>query len=383
MFELALPHFELAPTNAEQPVDLSEGPTIDIFNLADLHLRWSAELERVGLDLDHLRADHDEHVEAARRWIAEGEMIEPRVADDHDYEAWAAAFARMRAQAESTLNPESAIERLETIRASDETAGKTPLAITAGTHLARAYRLAGRLDEALEASSRAIEQLTDDIDVAIRLDAYHQHHEAQRALGMPGAVDAREYLLISSALLWQQRIRTVDAVRTRRDNAVRAAQHAFSDRIAREDPLTGAFNRRALDEWIDAHPEGPATLVVIDLDGFKRVNAAHGQAIGDQVLIRVAETLTRASRTGDLVARVGGDEFVIAIEGGITTTFELCRRIEGSIDAADLSDLAPRLYVRASSGAASVAVGQSTNGLLDRAEKDMLEGKRSTTALSS
>jgi diguanylate cyclase (GGDEF)-like protein len=383
LYELALPHFELAPTIAEQPVDLSEGPTIDIFNLADLHLRWAAELERVGLDLPHLRADHDEHVDAARRWIAEGEMIEPRDKDDHDYEAWAAAFARMRAQAESTLNPESAVERLEVLRAADERAGRTPLAISAGTHLARAYRLAGRLDEALEASAQATEQLTDDIDVAIRLDAYHQHHEAQRALDVPGAVDVREYLLISSALLWQQRIRTVDAVRTRRDLAVREAQHAFSNRIAREDPLTGVFNRRALDEWIDAHPEGAATMVMIDLDGFKRINNEHGEEVGDQVLVRVAETLTRASRTGDLVARVGGDEFVIAIEGGITTTFELCRRIEGSIDAADLSDIAPRLYVRASSGAASVAVGQSTNGLLERAEKDMLESKRSTTALSS
>jgi diguanylate cyclase (GGDEF)-like protein len=383
LYELALPHFELAPTIAEQPVDLSEGPTIDIFNLADLHLRWAAELERVGLDLGHLRADHDQHLEAARRWIAEGEMIEPRDEDDHDYEAWAAAFARMRAQAESTLNPEAAVDRLEALRDEDEQGGKTALAIASGTHLARAYRLAGRLDEAVEASSHAIDQLTDDIDIAIRLDAYHQHHEAQRALDVPGAADVRGYLLISSALLWQQRIRTVDAVRTRRDSAVRAAQHAFSDRIAREDPLTGVFNRRALDEWVDAHPEGPATLVMIDLDRFSRVNDEYGEEVGDQVLIRVADTLTRASRTGDLVARIGGDEFVIAIEGGITTTFELCRRIEGSIDAVDLSDIAPRLYVRASSGAASVAVGQSTQGLLDRADKDMLESKRATTALSS
>ena len=225
--------------------------------------------------------------------------------------------------------------------------------------------------------------MTDDVDIAIRLDAYHQHHENQRALDIPGAADVRGYILISAALLWQQRIRSVEAVRDRRDGAVLEAQHAFSDRIAREDPLTGVFNRRAIDEWIDAHPEGPATLVMIDLDRFNHVNDEYGEEIGDQVLIRVAETLTRASRTGDLVARVGGDEFVIAIEGGITTTYELCRRIEGSIDNIDLSDLAPRLYVRASSGAGSVAVGQSTVGLLERADKDMFESKRQITALSS
>jgi diguanylate cyclase (GGDEF)-like protein len=383
LYELALPHFELAPKIAEQPVDLSEGPTIDIFNLADLHLRWASELERVGLDLGHLRAEHNRHLQAARRWIAEGELIEPRDEDDHDFEAWAAAFARMRAQVESTLDPESVIETLEQLRDTDEEAGNVASAIAAGSQLARAYRLVGRLDDALAASARAVEQLSDDIDIAIRLDAYHQHHENQRALNIEGAVDVRGYILISAALLWQQRIRSVEAVRDRRDGAVREAQHAFSDRIAREDPLTGVFNRRAIDEWIDSHPEGPATLVMIDLDRFHRVNDEYGEEIGDQVLIRVAETLTRASRTGDLVARIGGDEFVIAIEGGITTTFELCRRIEGSIDNIDLSDLAPRLYVRASSGAASVAVGQSTQGLLERADKDMLESKRQITALSS
>jgi diguanylate cyclase (GGDEF)-like protein len=383
LYELALPHFELAPKIAEQPVNLSEGPTIDIFNLADLHLRWAAELERVGLDLGHLRAEHNRHLQAARRWIAEGELIESRDEDDHDFEAWAGAFARMRAKVESTLDPATVIETLEKFREQDEEAGIIPSAIAAGTQLSRAYRLVGRLDDALAASTHAVEQLTEEIDIAIRLDAYHQHHENQRALDIPGAADVRGYILISAALLWQQRIRSVEAVRDRRDGAVREAQHAFSDRIAREDPLTGVFNRRAIDEWIDAHPEGPATLVMIDLDRFHRVNDEYGEEIGDQVLIRVAETLTRASRTGDLVARVGGDEFVIAIEGGITTTFELCRRIEGSIDNIDLSDLAPRLYVRASSGAGSVAVGQSTQGLLERADKDMLESKRQSTALSS
>jgi diguanylate cyclase (GGDEF)-like protein len=383
LYELALPHFELAPKIAEQPVNLSEGPTIDIFNLADLHLRWAAELERVGLDLGHLRADHDKHLESARRWIAEGELIEPRDHDDHDFEAWAAAFARMRVQAESALDPEAVIETLEKLLADDEASGDKPQAIATAAQLARAYRLVGRFDDALEISAQALDELTDEVDIEIRLSAYHQHHENQRALDVPGATDVRGYLLISSALLWQQRVRSVEAVRDQRDRAVRDAQHAFSDRIAREDPLTGAFNRRALDEWIDAHPEGPATLVMIDLDRFHRVNDEYGEEIGDQVLIRVAETLTRASRTGDLVARIGGDEFVIAIEGGITTTFELCRRIEGSIDAIDLADLAPRLYVRASSGAASVAVGQSTQGLLERADKDMLESKRHITALSS
>jgi diguanylate cyclase (GGDEF)-like protein len=122
---------------------------------------------------------------------------------------------------------------------------------------------------------------------------------------------------------------------------------------------------------------------MIDLDHFKRINDEHGHSVGDEVLIRVAQTLVRASRAGDVIARIGGDEFVIAIEGGITTTYELCRRIEGSIAATDLDDLAEDLHVAASIGAASVAVGQSTSELLKRAEKDMSESKRALRSVSA
>jgi diguanylate cyclase (GGDEF)-like protein len=110
---------------------------------------------------------------------------------------------------------------------------------------------------------------------------------------------------------------------------------------------------------------------MIDLDEFKKINDKHGRTMGDQVLVRVAQTLTQTSRSGDVVARIGGDKFAIAIEGGITTTYELCRRIGANIASTDLSDLAPGLHVRASIGAASVPVGQAIGGLLTRAEKDI------------
>jgi diguanylate cyclase (GGDEF)-like protein len=379
LFELALPHFELAPTIPDQPVDLPEGPTIDIYNLADLHLRWAKELERVGLDLDRFREERDEHLAAARLWITEGEEL------DHlaDHELWATAFARMRYQAESTLDPESVVDALEEQARSDFAADRLDDAIQAHAHRARALRLLGRIDESVAEAQHAVAQLTDEIELSTRLDAYHQLHEAQFAAETPGSADVRSYILLNAALLWQQRIRSVEGVSARRDLAVLEAQHEFSNRLAREDPLTGAFNRRALDEWLEAHPIGAATMVMIDLDQFKQINDEHGHAVGDEVLIRVAKTLERASRTGDMIARIGGDEFVIAIDGGITTTYELCRRIEGSIASTDLSDIAPGLHVRASIGAASVAVGQSTSELLKRADKDMFESKKALTALGA
>jgi tetratricopeptide (TPR) repeat protein len=145
LYELALPHFELAPTIPDQPVDLPEGPTIDIYNLADLHLRWATELERVGLDLDRFREEHDEHIAAARLWISEGEELEYAVAD----ELWSTAFARMRYQAESALDPESVVDALDTQAASDLDAGRLDDTIQARSHRARALRRLGRIDESV------------------------------------------------------------------------------------------------------------------------------------------------------------------------------------------------------------------------------------------
>jgi diguanylate cyclase (GGDEF)-like protein len=86
---------------------------------------------------------------------------------------------------------------------------------------------------------------------------------------------------------------------------------------AHEDPLTGLPNRRGL-AWMTAAlreraaREGGALMVgFLDLDGFKQVNDSDGHAVGDALLRAVARAIQRAVRAGDVVARVGGDEFAI------------------------------------------------------------------------
>lgn len=82
---------------------------------------------------------------------------------------------------------------------------------------------------------------------------------------------------------------------------------------AREDALTGVANRTALFEALGAKLASgrPVAALYIDLDGFKEVNDAFGHAVGDEVLRTVAARLCGAVRAGDIVARVGGDEFVV------------------------------------------------------------------------
>ncbi|MEW8692897.1 MAG: diguanylate cyclase [Candidatus Thiodiazotropha endolucinida] len=90
-------------------------------------------------------------------------------------------------------------------------------------------------------------------------------------------------------------------------------------RIAREDPLTGLANRRALFEAMDrlfavAENAGqPMSLMIIDVDHFKQVNDRFGHQVGDAVLQHVAVTIKQRLRNNDIVGRIGGEEFLAVL----------------------------------------------------------------------
>jgi len=127
------------------------------------------------------------------------------------------------------------------------------------------------------------------------------------------------------------------------DISARKQAEAELARRAVTDALTGLGNRQAFFDGVqnrrDAEPAGSVGIVFIDLDGFKQINDAHGHAVGDAVLIQVAQRIAQIVVAPDSVYRLGGDEFVVlsaqadAEEHVAELANRLRRALTGSYDA--------------------------------------------------
>ncbi len=152
---------------------------------------------------------------------------------------------------------------------------------------------------------------------------------------------------------------------------------------ALHDSLTGVANRAMIEAFLeDAIRDDPdGTLVVfIDLDGFKAINDDHGHDAGDAVLVEVARRLSATVRPGDVVARYGGDEFVVVCRGvdaggwaGVTERLESVFTEPVVFDGGSWSSAA-------SLGTARPEPGVDAGTVLRRADQAMFEQKRSRKA---
>lgn len=95
--------------------------------------------------------------------------------------------------------------------------------------------------------------------------------------------------------------------------------NAQLERLAHHDPLTGLLNRRGFDERIAAalssarRRQAPLSVIAVDADHFKQVNDRYGHDVGDQVLQAISQVLRKRLREIDIVARIGGEEFVVVL----------------------------------------------------------------------
>ncbi|WP_062134120.1 putative bifunctional diguanylate cyclase/phosphodiesterase [Demequina aestuarii] len=145
---------------------------------------------------------------------------------------------------------------------------------------------------------------------------------------------------------------------------------------ARTDDLTDLGNRRALLEYLDRaqRRRRPLGLVLVDLDDFKSVNDKHGHPVGDELLRTVGRALSDVLPAGGLAARIGGDEFALAIDGAPGEAGALAERTAHALSQIVVV-AGSRITVKASIGVAA-SVGD-TRVLLWRADVALYGAKRS------
>jgi len=153
------------------------------------------------------------------------------------------------------------------------------------------------------------------------------------------------------------------------------------EKLALSDALTGLSNRRCLAAALQRALEGfdqggsPFFLLYLDIDDFKRVNDTHGHAAGDQVLAAVARTLQTCLRAGDIVARWGGEEFVILACGERSGALRLAEKCLGLIASTTVHSGSSCIAVTASIGIAYVQDGDTPESLLCRADQMLYNSK--------
>jgi diguanylate cyclase (GGDEF)-like protein len=172
---------------------------------------------------------------------------------------------------------------------------------------------------------------------------------------------------VASAVLLQMRLRSLQG---------QARALAQAHEVAIRDPLTGVLNRRGLEEFLPGFTATAERMQqrlwvhFVDVDGLKRANDEYGHARGDEIIRSVTHALRATVRQGDLIARWGGDEFVVIGIGHERDADEFTQRVTASLDEG---------CADAVRGIGTVSVGcavgdpatSSVIGLIEQADQDM------------
>jgi diguanylate cyclase len=151
-----------------------------------------------------------------------------------------------------------------------------------------------------------------------------------------------------------------------------------------KDPLTGLLNRRGLDQAVERLRSAgmdlaSSTVLMVDLDHFKRVNDSYGHLFGDQVLCATAKVLSGVIKGRDVAARFGGEEFVVLLpdtpESGAVTLAEQFRDAfsRAKVRRTGSDKVIDKLTV--SIGVACPQAGESLDATLDRADAALYRAK--------
>jgi len=195
-------------------------------------------------------------------------------------------------------------------------------------------------------------------------------------------------------------VEAIQATVRKKEEQDRQQMEAFAKQISRlnvelkkvkteamTDGLTKAYNREAFDRYIgkivgqNTIKRSPFSLLMLDIDDFKKINDEYGHQIGDRVLVALVRKCTQFTRDVDFLARYGGEEFVIVLPGAslrnaLKKAQRLRKAIAGTYYTPDKEKKDNGFSITVSIGASSFRKNDSVSTIIDRSDKALYQAKR-------
>ena len=185
----------------------------------------------------------------------------------------------------------------------------------------------------------------------------------------------------SAWLLWQKKKLRIALEAAETAHARLAEAHRALAEKARRDDMTGMLNRETFFAEVEAarHEAGAGTLLIVDADNFKAINDRYGHLTGDIALLEISTAIRRAVREGDIVGRIGGEEFGVFLAGADRgESLTVAERLRREVAAADFRPAGEaRAPLSVSVGGAMHRRGSSLSELLREADRRLYEAKQS------